>query len=950
MRRRLCFLFFLLFLLPRFNPSLAFSLKNCTIEYSADITDVSVTCTDRDLAAVPDDIPKTAVSLDLSSNQILRINRTDLSGLSKLVYLQMVLNSMSHIDDGAFADLVELTDLDISYNDLTNLTDNMFQGLTKLVSLSLNRNQIAYISPLAFQTLINLQKVDLNINELHQITDIVSILQLSSLKELDIGINRFTTFDSDDLHLNISNLTTLQLNLNPLRKFSITKDVFPHLQSLDLSKCSIGFEWNVPDKTFLRGLTSLYLSGTEISFETYSAMLQSAESVEYLWLSYTTEWFDKGLIDVACQIPALTSLDLTFNDIHVLNDTLLQPCSKITELALVGNVMTDLSENSLRPLSRLMELQLHHNFLPRVPLAIRGLSSLAVLSLSSNDIGELGCSDFLNLTRLMQLYLSNNRISKLRGCVFRELKILQLLYLEENPIYSLDDTFKVSLRNLRILNMHMNDFKGLDEGDFGNLSSLLSLDLESQSECRVENGTFEGLDHLQTLILAPYSLRTDMFRGMPHLKDVTLFLPNFLNSLSHQVHNEPPFLNVPSLRKLIIQNNNKYAMVISPDLLRGLESLEHFAAVNFFAGSPHQDTFTFTPRLTELQITDSNVSHPKPELFRPIPNLKSLDLSKNKLRSLDFLAQVDLPALGWLKLSENELTVINETVFQSLPALTYLDLLGNPFTCDCSNIGFIQWVKSNNQTQVLYAYQYACSFPPSFQGNKLLDFDIQSCWMDINFFCFISSTCLVVLTLLTSFIYHFLRWQLVYSFYLFLAFLYDSRKRKKESRHCYDAFISYNVHDEAWVYREMLPVLEGEQGWRLCLHHRDFQPGKPIIENITDAIYSSRKTICVISRRYLQSEWCSREIQMASFRLFDEQKDVLILLFLEEIPAYQLSPYYRMRKLVKRRTYLSWSQAGQHTGVFWQNVRRALETRDAPTENTNLLTAALAPDQACGYD
>lgn len=39
--------------------------------------------------------------------------------------------------------------------------------------------------------------------------------------------------------------------------------------------------------------------------------------------------------------------------------------------------------------------------------------------------------------------------------------------------------------------------------------------------------------------------------------------------------------------------------------------------------------------------------------------------------------------------------------------------------------------------------------------------------------------------------------------------------------------------------------------------------GRPIMENITDAIYSSRKTICVISHSYLQSEWCSREIQMA---------------------------------------------------------------------------------------
>ena len=76
------------------------------------------------------------------------------------------------------------------------------------------------------------------------------------------------------------------------------------------------------------------------------------------------------------------------------------------------------------------------------------------------------------------------------------------------------------------------------------------------------------------------------------------------------------------------------------------------------------------------------------------------------------------------------------------------------------------------------------------------------------------------------------------------------------------------------------------QSWREsraggCLHHRFFEPGKPIIDNITDAISGSRKTIGVISRRYLESEWYSREMQMASFSLFDEQKHVLILVFLD---------------------------------------------------------------------
>ncbi|XP_076854560.1 toll-like receptor 13 [Brachyhypopomus gauderio] len=166
----------------------------------------------------------------------------------------------------------------------------------------------------------------------------------------------------------------------------------------------------------------------------------------------------------------------------------------------------------------------------------------------------------------------------------------------------------------------------------------------------------------------------------------------------------------------------------------------------------------------------------------------------------------------------------------------------------------------------------------------------------------------------------------VYSYYILLAFVYDKSQQKNQKCQCfqYNAFISYNTHDELWVMRELVPQLEGEQGWRLCLHHRDFQPGKPI-DNIVDGMYGSHKTICVISGHYLESEWCSREIQVASFRLFDEKNDVFILMFLEDIPTHQLSPYYRVRSLVKKHTYLSWPKSQQDTQDFWQKLRAVLE-------------------------
>nr|AST16086.1 toll-like receptor 13 [Scophthalmus maximus] len=920
----------LLFSLLHANPSLAFSLKNCSIAYFDNATRVFVTCQHRSLSAIPDDIPQNAAGLDLGFNSIQQISRSDLRGLSKLKFVQVVCNLISHVDNGAFTDLTELKSLLMDDNQLTRLTDNTFQGLSKLETLSLNSNYITYISPLAFQPLVNIDTVFLGSNPLHRIAFIAPLLNLPTLHFLMIGNNKFTTFQSDDLHFNVSNLKSLGLSLNPLRKFSITKDVFPYLQSLDLCHCGSDIEWDVSNKTFLKSLTTLYLSGSYVS---YTAMLQTTDSVKTISLIFMENLVAEGLIDIACRVPSLRSLAVTNSRIGIIDENLLQSCSQLTELTLSANQLTELSELSFRSTTQLRRLRLDSNELSKVPLALRELFTVEVLDLQSNFISELDCLDFQLLTRLTDLNLNQNRISKLQGCLFQNLNDLKVLDIGDNALFTFDDTFKVNLGKLESLNLHNNGLLQLMQGDFRSLSSLTFLDLDSDTYYNVINGAFEGLDNLQTLILSIDQYQNDYFRGLQHLENLTLHLTFNWHHMSPQHNVEPPFGNLPNLKKLVLQVDEKYHVDSSPDMLGGLKSLEYFMADRLFMKIIHPDTFKYTPQLKGLQIINSNLIEVDPELFRPIPNLQTLDLSNNKLRSLDFLAQANLQALVWLTLNKNELSIINETVLQSLPALTYLVLNGNPLTCECSNYGFNQWVLSNNQTQVVDAYGYTCAFPVSQQGNKFLDFDIHSCWMNTSFICFISSTSLIVLTLLASFVYHFLRWHLAYAYYLFLAYLYDKRRRKTGTPHHYDAFVSYNVHDEAWVYNELVPVLEEQQGWRVCLHHRDFEPGKPIVENITDAIYGSRKTICVISRNYLQSEWCSREIQMASCRLFDEQEDVLILLFLEDIPARQLSPYYRMKSLVKSCTYLSWAKAGQHTEAFWMNLWRALETAGRPADD-----------------
>uniref|UniRef100_A0A8C6U8V1 TIR domain-containing protein n=1 Tax=Neogobius melanostomus TaxID=47308 RepID=A0A8C6U8V1_9GOBI len=792
-------LFSLLLLLLLARLSLFYSLKNCTIDF---YDQNKIVCKFNSLTSIPAGIPKSATSLRLSANNIDRIRQTDLTGLTRLMFLDLQSNIISHIEDGAFSDLSGLNELIMADNNLKNLTDDMFKGLHNLSHLNLNRNQIALISKFAFEPLKHLQELYLSSNELVQTRD--TLLQHPFLLILDLTDNQIPSFQSDDFPFPLLNLTDLKLMSKSLRRFSILSDVFPHLKSLDLSEAGPEFEWDVSEKSFLKSLSSLYLFDTQLTLEEYMLIFQTVYSVESLWLRAIGRFFDKGLLDFACGIPALKKLDIGANGISVLNDTLLQSCSNLTELDISKNSMADMTEASLQMLTRLTRLTIEDNRLSRVPLAIRNMTSLTYLSFEGNDITELTCSDFTNLYSLTVLNLSDNRISQLSSCVLKELPRLKVLNIQNNYISQINNAFSSSLVQL---NMNDNKVQWLYKGAFENMSSLIDLKLET--------GDFS------------------------------------------------------------------------------LDS----------------------------------------ELFEPLTELTVLEVTNCNANSLDFLIHANLTKLEKLIFKDNELTVVNEIVFEALPSLKYLDLSENPFVCDCSNDWFIEWAIRNKQVQVANAYQYRCSSPSSEEGRFLLDFNVRLCWEFTGFLYFISSSALVLLTLLSSFIFHFLRWQLVYGYYLLLAFLYDSKKRRQGCPHIYDAFVSYNVHDEDWVYGELLYELEERQGWKLCLHHRDFIPGT------TDAIYSSRKTLCVISLKHSVIVNTLTCVSVCSFRLFDEHKDVLILLFLEEISSNQLIPFYRMRKLVKSRTYLSWTQARSHKGLFWEKVRRALECGHEPGDNHNPLTA-----------
>ena len=70
---------------------------------------------------------------------------------------------------------------------------------------------------------------------------------------------------------------------------------------------------------------------------------------------------------------------------------------------------------------------------------------------------------------------------------------------------------------------------------------------------------------------------------------------------------------------------------------------------------------------------------------------------------------------------------------------------------------------------------------------------------------------------------------------------------------------------------------------KLCLHERDFVPGRGIASNIVEAIVASRKVILVISRKYATSSWCQYEVQVALAQLHKRRSGRLLVPVLLEV-------------------------------------------------------------------
>ncbi|XP_067672663.1 uncharacterized protein [Haliotis asinina] len=92
----------------------------------------------------------------------------------------------------------------------------------------------------------------------------------------------------------------------------------------------------------------------------------------------------------------------------------------------------------------------------------------------------------------------------------------------------------------------------------------------------------------------------------------------------------------------------------------------------------------------------------------------------------------------------------------------------------------------------------------------------------------------------------------------------------------YHVFFSYEISDREWVEEVTKRLESPEMGFRCSMHERDFHGGKRIIENITEHIRHSEKTVLVLSPDFLQSHWCMFEIEMGMILSMEESQLLVV--------------------------------------------------------------------------
>nr|XP_004663766.1 toll-like receptor 7 [Jaculus jaculus] len=824
---------------------------------------------DNNVTAVPTVLPSTLTELYLYNNNITKIQENDFINLKQLQILDLSGNCPRCYN-------VPFPCIPCENNSPLDIHRNAFDALTELKILHLRSNSLQHIHQMWFKSLKNLEELDLSQNYLaKEIEEAKFLNYLPNLVQLDLSFNY--------------ELQVYQASINLPRAFS-------SLKNLKILR--------------LKGYVFKELKNTSLS------SLHGLRNLEVLDLG--TNFIKIANLNIFKQFEKLKVIDLSLNKIS--------PSGDSSEVGYCSNTRTSMKSYGLQVLEELhyfrydeyarscrfkykespsfltynedchmygqtLDLSKNNIFFIN-PSDFQHLSFLKCLNLSGNAIGQtLNGSEFQPLRELKYLDFSNNRLDLLHSTAFGELHRLEVLDLSSNSHYFQSEgithmlNFTKNLKFLKKLMMNDND-----------IATSASRTMDSESLRTLE---FRG-NHLDVLWRDGDNRYLQFFKNLVNLEELDIS-KNSLSFLPPGVFDGmPPNLKILSLAKNMFKSFNWNKL----QLLKNLEILD----------LSHNQLTTVPNRL-------ANCSR----------NLKKLILSHNQIRHLKKYFLEDAFQLRYLDLSSNKIQVIQKTSFPEnvLNNLEMLLLHQNRFFCNCDAVWFAWWINHTEVTIPYLATEVTCVGPGAHKGQSVVSLDLYTCELDVTHLILFSLSVSVALTLMVVMTAsHLYFWDVWYSYHFCKAKIKGYR-RLQSTDSCYDAFIVYDTKDPAvteWVLHELVARLEDpkEKHFNLCLEERDWIPGHPVLENLSQSIQLSKKTVFVMTDRYANTESFKMAFYLSHQRLMDEKVDVIILIFLEKL--LKKSKFLQLRKRLCGSSVLEWPTNPQAHPYFWQCLKNALAT------------------------
>ncbi|KAM7021477.1 toll-like receptor 2 type-1 [Passerculus sandwichensis] len=398
----------------------------------------------------------------------------------------------------------------------------------------------------------------------------------------------------------------------------------------------------------------------------------------------------------------------------------------------------------------------------------------------------------------------------------------------------------------------------------------------------------------------------------------------------------------PSLQTLNLSQNSLKSLELTSVYVSRIPKLINLdISQNIFLEIPEECTWpkhlkylnlssTHIPKVTRcipqsLEVLDVSGNNLK-EFGLELLSLKELYLTRNQLKTLPGAAPI--PNLVSLSVRRNKLNSFSKEEFESFRRMELLDASDNNFICSCEFLSFVHHEAGLAQVLVGWPDRYVCDSPLAVRGAQVgaVRLSLMECHRSLV----VSLICVLVFLVVLLLVAVGYKYHVVWYLRMTWAWLQAKRKPKRAPPKdvCYDAFVSYSENDSEWVESTMVRELEQAcPPFRLCLHKRDFVPGKWIVDNIIDSIEKSRKTLFVLSEHFVRSEWCKYELDFSHFRLFDENNDAAILILLEPIQSKAIPKRFcKLRKIMNTKTYLEWPAGEQQQQVFWENLKGALKS------------------------